>query len=42
MRKQERIVEKKLKKSLLKNTLENSPFNMEVFTLKQVEKHLER
>ena len=38
MRKQDRIVEEKLKKSLLKNTLENSPFDMEVFALKQVEK----
>ena len=38
MRKQDRIVEEKLKKSLLKITLENSPFDMEVLALKQVKK----
>jgi len=35
-------VEQKLKKSLLKNTLENSPFNMEVLALEQVEKTSKR
>ena len=37
VRKLHRVVEEKLKKSLSKNTLENSPFDMEVFALKQVE-----
>ena len=36
----DRVVEKKLKKILLKITLENSPFDMEVFALKQVEKNI--
>ena len=38
MRKQDRVVEEKLKKSLLKILLKISPFDMEVFALKQVEK----
>ena len=37
VRKLDIIVEKKLKKSLLKITLENYPFDMEVLALKQVE-----
>jgi len=38
MRKQYRVVEEKVKKSLLKITLKNSPFDIEELALKQVEK----
>ena len=35
-------MEEKIKKTLLKTTLENSPFDMEVFALKQLEKNTKR
>jgi len=37
-----RICGEKLKKSLLKILLKNSPFDMEIFALKQVEKTSKR
>ena len=41
MIKQDRVVEEKLKKSLLKKTFENSPFDMEVFALNKWRKPLQ-
>jgi len=38
VRKQDRVVEEKFKKSLFKITLEDSPFDMKVLAQKQVEK----
>ena len=40
--KQDKSCGGKLNKSLLKNTLENSPFDMKVLALKQVEKNTKR